>query len=186
MDIAGIVLAGGQSKRYGSPKAFEMKDGIPFYQHSINALDNACSTIMIVTQLELTEQFQTEHKIITDITSFKGQGPLAGIYSAMENTPAEWYVILPTDTPFVTSNVIAQLVGYQNSEVQAIVPIVTDQVQPLIASYHISVKEHVKEQLLLGKRSLHNLLEKLKVKYVTFDDEKPFFNINRKEDFFWF
>lgn len=38
MKIAGIVLAGGQSSRYGQPKMFEMFAGQPLYKHSLIAL----------------------------------------------------------------------------------------------------------------------------------------------------
>lgn len=38
MKIAGVVLAGGQSSRYGQPKMFELFAGQPLYKHSLTAL----------------------------------------------------------------------------------------------------------------------------------------------------
>ena len=44
MKIAGIVLAGGQSSRYGQPKMFEMFAGQPLYKHSLIALQKSAGS----------------------------------------------------------------------------------------------------------------------------------------------
>jgi molybdenum cofactor guanylyltransferase len=186
--FAGIVLAGGESRRFGSPKAFAKREGVSFYQYSIDILTPFTSSIVLVTRPELQHMFYREEdvgvKVINDQDIYRGQGPLAGIYSAMDEVFADWYFVLPTDVPFIEKWVLEQLVQYTDSAVQAIVPIVCGKEQPLIAIYHKSVKNMIADQLSKGKRSLRNILEQIDVKYEKINNEKPFRNINRPEDIF--
>ena len=41
MKIAGVVLAGGQSSRYGQPKMFELFAGLPLYKQSLIAFQKS-------------------------------------------------------------------------------------------------------------------------------------------------
>lgn len=62
MKIAGIVLAGGQSSRYGQPKMFEMFAGQPLYKHSLIALQkNQLDPLIIATNAHLQHQFGQEN-----------------------------------------------------------------------------------------------------------------------------
>lgn len=51
MKIAGIVLAGGQSSRYGQPKMFEMFAGQPLYKHSLIALQKISWILLLSLQM---------------------------------------------------------------------------------------------------------------------------------------
>ncbi len=99
----GIVLAGGQSRRFGSPKSFAEKDGKSFYQWSIDTLAPVVNSIVLITNRELEKRFLDQGKveIFTDVEQYSGKGPLAGIYTAMAKKPATWYAVIPTDVPFM-------------------------------------------------------------------------------------
>ncbi|MDL4841930.1 molybdenum cofactor guanylyltransferase [Aquibacillus rhizosphaerae] len=184
-NIVGIVLAGGQSRRFGTPKAFAEKDGVFFYQYSIEALKPFSSSVLIVTSPKLQDSFKIKLPfcyVITD-SVFQGHGPLAGLCSAMEEIRADWYFVLPTDVPFIEKWVIEQLISHINENSQAIVPTVNGRNQPLIALYSYESKKIIEHQLRHQKRSLNQLLSKLSVKYVEIEDHAPFININRKNDY---
>lgn len=186
--FVGVILAGGQSRRFGSAKAFATRNEIPFYQYSIDALTPFCSSILVVTQPQWRSRFQTREQslhinIIEDHPDFKGDGPLAGIYSAMERLEGEWYMVVPIDVPFIRSSVFQCLKEEVDLQTQGIVPVVAGKIQPLIAMYHHSAKGKMLAALSLGQRSLQNFLKKIKVKYIEMDDPVPFININRSEDF---
>lgn len=185
--IQGVVLAGGQSRRFGSPKAFAKRDGIPFYRYSIEALKPFSSSIVIVTNTELHRNFKEVESnaitIINDTTEYQGQGPLAGIYTAMQFQKADWYMVTPIDVPFIESVIFQQLVPYTNSNVDAIIPIVAEKKQPLLALYRYRLKEDIQQMLTNGKRSVHRLLENKRVMYIPLHSEHSFININRKSDY---
>lgn len=185
-NILGVILAGGESRRFGSPKAFAKKDQIPFYQYSIKAIEPFVSSALIVTNPTLEMLFASENievNIVNDHEKYRGQGPLAGIYTAMRTIEVDWYMVIPIDVPFVEQWIFELLLKYIDKEVDAIVPIVNEKKQPLLSLYHHSMKKWIKNQLELGNRSVHQLLSGKKVVYVPIKAEKPFTNINWQNDY---
>ncbi|MEC5272985.1 molybdenum cofactor guanylyltransferase [Caldifermentibacillus hisashii] len=183
----GVVLAGGESRRFGSPKAFAEIDGIPFYQCSINAIQPFCSSIVIVTKPNLQEKFKRDRHnvaVINDVKEFRGQGPLAGLYSAMEYRGSPWYMVTPIDVPFVEASIFGQLIKFIDKNIDGIVPIVSGKKQPLIAIYNYSIKDEIRHMLENGERSVQQLLGKFNIRYIPMNIEQSFININRKTDFF--
>ncbi|MFC3040602.1 molybdenum cofactor guanylyltransferase [Virgibacillus xinjiangensis] len=183
--LAGIILAGGKSSRFGKPKAFAQREGLPFYQYSINALTPHTDELLIVTSPELQQRFQadSELQVAIDVELYRGEGPLAGIYTGMGAMKAEWYLTLPIDVPFVGKDIFSPLVRQIHPGIQAVVPVTEKKEQPLFAVWHHSVKGIIAEQLNNRKRSVHQLLERLDIREVKMEVDKPFVNINRQEDY---
>src|SRR5690625_1782148 len=186
-NIVGVILAGGESRRFGSPKAFALRDHIPFYQYSLQAIEPFVSSTLIVTNPKLEVFFTNEEvkmNVVIDEEKYRAQGPLAGIYTVMDTVVSEWYMVVPIDVPFVEQLVFKRLIKYiDEDDVDAIVPIVHGQKQPLLSIYHYSMKKWIKKQLDMGKRSVHQLISERKVIYVSIEEEKPFTNINWQEDY---
>ncbi|WP_047982226.1 molybdenum cofactor guanylyltransferase [Ornithinibacillus contaminans] len=184
--IAGIILAGGQSRRFGSPKAFVEKDGTPFFHYSIHAMSGSVDSIIIVARSELISRFKgvdLNIELISDLPEIAGMGPLAGIYSGMDKEVADWYLIAPIDVPFIESWVFEKLIQYTNQDTDAIVPMVNGKMQPLISVFRNSIKEKIKRQLEVKELSMKQLFEKCQVTYVEIDSDRPFININQIEDY---
>src|SRR5699024_4271560 len=134
----GVVLAGGQSRRFGSPKAFAKKDGKEFYLHSIDAIKPFVDSIALITNPQLENYFnEKEVKVILDKPEYQGKGPLAGIYTAMDTFSAEWYMIIPIDVPFIDQQIMKILTDHLDEDVDAVIPVVSGNIQPLIAIYRI-------------------------------------------------
>lgn len=186
-NIVGVILAGGESKRFGSPKAFALRDHIPFYQYSLQAIEPFVSSTVIITSPKLEGFFinkDVKTSIVNDEEKYRGQGPLAGIYTAMDTIFTEWYMVIPIDVPFIEQWVFNRLIKYIAKDgLDAIVPIVNGKKQPLLSIYHYSMKKRIKKQLDMEKRSVHELLNESKVVYVSIDEEKPFTNINCQNDY---
>ncbi|SER78349.1 molybdopterin-guanine dinucleotide biosynthesis protein A [Gracilibacillus ureilyticus] len=185
MDITGLIIAGGESSRFHEPKAFAKYKNKDFYLHSVEALNSVTDNIIIVTKEEYIERFDHQLTVIVDDDSFRGMGPLAGLYSGMKQVESEWYTVLPVDTPCMTGEILKKLLPSPDSGIQAYIPVVKDRKQPMIASYHNSVKQTIYDLLSKDKRSMHGFLEQIHAKYVPFGDHyvKCFSNINTKEEF---
>ncbi len=97
----GILLAGGLSRRFGSPKAFAELDGKAFYEYSYDALAAVCEHVVVITRPELKGRFPGTLDVTSDTDKFAGLGPLAGIYTAIAERPAQQYLVLPCDMPFI-------------------------------------------------------------------------------------
>ena len=151
--ITGVLLAGGESRRFGSHKAFAKLHHKYFYEYAIEALEGNVDKLLIVSHPALEEHFQnqTRVEVLLDVPEYNGNGPLAGIFTAMQKQPSDWYFILPCDTPFVTVELVKQLITFTKEEgIDAVVPIINNRQQPLIAVYHSRVVTKI-EQLLIEK-----------------------------------
>lgn len=183
--ILGVILAGGKSRRFGAPKAFAKINDQPFYTYSLQAIQPLTNSQVVVTSVALKDWFIKENMnaaILTDYQRFAGEGPLAGLYTAMEWKQADWYVTVPIDVPYIESWVFEVLLDYTKIQTQAIIP-TASRMHPLIAVYHHSVKKKLEENLGKGKRSVRELLERIEVTYVPIEDDQPFININSQIDF---
>lgn len=184
MKTVGIVLAGGQSKRFGEPKALALRCGKPFLLYSVEALHPIVDEIVIVAQRCIQKKLPLQDVLwIEDEPQYKGKGPLAGIYSAMKHYEATWYIVLPCDTPFIHKKIINKLKEQADDAFDAIVPRVNGRLQPLIAMYHYRVKSLIYNCLQREEYRMHTLLSACRAKHIEMTEELPFMNINTKEQF---
>jgi molybdenum cofactor guanylyltransferase len=187
--IAGAVLAGGESRRFGSPKAFAKREGKYFFQFAVNALSSLVQEIYIVSHPSLVPRFQqvTDQKVMIDEEVYRGQGPLAGIYTVMKRTDTEWVFVLPCDMPYIRTSTVAKMMEYIDEQFDIIVSAHFGRIQPLVGIYHRRTVEHI-EQLLKAKNNrMMSLLECCCVRYVNeqdfLEDEIVFRNINHRQEY---
>lgn len=184
MKIAGIVLAGGQSSRYGPPKMFESFDGQPLYKKSLNALqENELNPLIIATNAYLQPMF-AEENIAMIIEENPHQGPLSALQNIMANFPdVEWFFIIASDMPKMNADFIQNMLLFIDDRYDAIVPKQASRIQPLASLYRRSSLPKAQRLLQQNKRSMKVLLEQLRVCYVEFEDScSTFVNINTQLD----
>lgn len=184
MKIAGVVLAGGQSSRYGQPKMFELFDGQPLYKNSLIALQkNQLEPLIIATNASLQSRF-AEDNIQIIIEQQPHQGPLSALYNIMANFPeAEWFFVVASDMPYMNADFVQTMLTYIDDRYDAIVPKQTSRIQPLASLYRSSALSKANLLIQQNKRSMKVLLEQLQVCYVEFEEEcSTFVNINTQLD----
>ncbi len=181
----GIILAGGQSRRFGSQKAFATREGKYFYQYSIDALHPFTSSNYLVAHQEIKSNFQSikDITVIEDADAFKGYGPLAGIYSVMAIQNAEWFLVLPIDSPFITTKTIEKLLSHIHDGYDAVVPVINKKQQPLIAVYNKRIQKNIYQALCQKELSMQRFLQQINVKFVEDFDKQHFININFQDDY---
>ncbi len=188
-NVCGVILSGGESRRFGAHKAFALYKGVSFWEHSFNALEGVTDTQIIVSHPALVERFKTitNLSVIEDDQRMQGNGPMAGIYSAMNQVNAKWYVVLSCDIPAIQKQVITELLALMSDTVEAIIPVIEGRFQPLVGLYHHSTFPKIKELLHNGNYRLMSLLEQINVQYVNENDlnvdPKVFRNINDLDAF---
>ncbi len=185
----GVLLAGGESRRFGRPKAFAKFNGKTFWEHAIQVLEETTERQLIISHRGLLRQFETEssHKVITDDPKVEGKGPLAGIYSAMNNEKAEWFVFLSCDIPLISAEIIQKLFTFIDHEKKIIIPKIEGKYQPLVGIYHHSVFPLVEAQLIKNERKMINFIDQVDVSFVTEKELQVnplvFSNINSPKDY---
>jgi molybdopterin-guanine dinucleotide biosynthesis protein A len=108
--VAGYILAGGGSTRFGRDKALVEVGGIPMIARMIEVVRSVTRHMKIVTAPGKYEAFGLE--IVED--QWPGEGPLGGIITALEDAARsavrpEWNLILSCDMPFLTREWLAFL-----------------------------------------------------------------------------
>ncbi|WP_413364030.1 molybdenum cofactor guanylyltransferase [Lysinibacillus sp. 3P01SB] len=184
MKIAGVVLAGGQSSRYGQPKMFELFDGQPLYKNSLTALQkNRLQPLIIATNASLQSKF-SEEKIQMVIEKQPHQGPLAALQTIMEIFPdVEWFFVVASDMPYMNADFVQTMLTFIDDRYDAIVPKQASRLQPLASLYRRTALPKANLLLQQNKRSMKVLLEQLQVCYVAFEEEtSTFVNINTQLD----
>src|SRR5690625_4448493 len=180
----GILLAGGLSRRYGSPKAFAEMNGKKFYEMVYGILQSVCDQVIIVTRKEFIDWFPDKYHVIVDVDDFSGCGPLAGIYSAMVEKEAENYVVLPCDMPLMTSQVMKKLVTLHANDVTVVCS--EGYLQPLVSTWSKNVKKDIYTALDKGKFKMTDVLETVDTDQIDGDkiSHSPlvFMNINTPEE----
>ena len=185
--LAGVILAGGESKRFGTPKAFVKYQEKYFFEHSIEALAPFTDKLIVVSHPSFTDRFSYRSlmKVLEDLAPYRGNGPLSGLYSVMKQVEAEWYIVLPCDMPLITAKVISQLIEAADETVDAVIPVISGKIHPLVAVYHQRVLPVLTEQLANGDYRMMDVIRKLNVKEITEADlpsaKRLFKNINTKD-----
>lgn len=184
METVGIVLAGGQSRRFGSPKAFVSYANRCFYEYAVEALSPHCDEVVLSTQEQWVTSFPKEYRVVIDDPSVKGDGPLAGILSVMQTVKARRYMVLPCDMPFVTADLMGELLRQHRSPMTAVT---TDhQRHPLLSIWYAELKEVIDLALQQGRRSVLDALENTPVHWIEGNQltERPAYhllNVNSRE-----
>ncbi|GGH86296.1 molybdopterin-guanine dinucleotide biosynthesis protein A [Pullulanibacillus pueri] len=187
MTIAGVVLAGGKSSRYGKPKMFEIYQGKYFYEHSLDALKaNGLSPLIIATNHELKCLFQRRDvQYVYEHEQHTYQGPLYALCHVMLQEPkAAWFFVLSSDVPFVTPKFVSEMLAYTSYDgIEAVVPIQDGRRQPLFALYHRRALKEMQQLIAQGERKIGMLFDRINVLNPAFPkEEKVFININTKQD----
>lgn len=189
MKTCGVLLAGGESRRFGRDKAFADFQGSHFYQVIINELMKSVEECVVVTKPALIEEFVLEEKnrVITDDVSVAGKGPLAGLLSTMNEQEADQYVVVACDMPLVKEELFSKLLeeSLNHPEADAIIPIAEGRIQPLCAVYNNTCKDTIEMKLSQGEKRVMDVLKELTVRYVKMEPaELEFFtNVNTLEEY---
>jgi len=110
-DIAGCILAGGQSRRMGEDKAGLLLGGAALIDLAIARLKPQVATLIVNRHDEATSLEVPGYKVVTDAPG-DHQGPLAGILAALvwaRQNRIEWVATVAVDTPFFPRDLVRKL-----------------------------------------------------------------------------
>ncbi len=127
------------------------------------------------------DKFDFDASFIDDTEEFDEFSPLIALYSILKTlqTPV---AILSVDTPFVTKEIYENL--YENSKdfdvIVAKSPFGSHQ---MCAIYKPSILPLLKKQILDDNHKIRELLKRVETKYVEFDSDEAFMNLNKIQEY---
>lgn len=165
--LQGLVLAGGHSRRMGSPKCMIDYHGMPQYEYACRLLEPFCSKVFISCRAEQQELFQGR-PLIFDAAEWGDIGPLNGLLSAFQTNPCAW-LVLGCDYPWVTSHELAALL--ENAHISELATVfrspTTGFVEPLIGLYQAAAAGALLEWWKAGNGSLRVFLEQQEGRFLS-------------------
>jgi molybdenum cofactor cytidylyltransferase len=125
--LAAAILAAGESRRMGRPKALVPFEGLTFVEHLLQATNHPRVGIVRVVLGANAESIQAELKLDQEIVVVNQdwqQGQLASIQSAIRSLPADQttgLLLCPVDHPLISSQLVSRLVAEFDSDRKLIV-----------------------------------------------------------------
>jgi molybdopterin-guanine dinucleotide biosynthesis protein A len=157
--VTGILLVGGASTRFGSPKALARLDGETLAEHAWRALAWCDERIALGKQADaLPLPFAVEDD------DSDTRAPIAGVVAGLRRARNDVCVVLPVDCPRVTPDALRALADACRD---AAVP----QTGPLPGAYRRTALPHLEQRLRAGDLSLRDALAALDVATVHLDPE---------------
>jgi molybdenum cofactor guanylyltransferase len=190
--VAGYVLAGGGSTRFGRDKALVEVGGTPMLGRMIELLRSVTREVKIVAAANKYATFGAE--MVED--RWPGEGPLGGIITALEDAARsaawpEWNLILSCDMPFLTRDWLAYLCERAGrSEAQVTFPHSASGPEPLCACWQTMAAAKLRSGFESGVRKVTAGIALLRAEVLDeadwkrFDDEgRLFWNMNTAADY---
>ena len=194
-----IILCGGQSRRMGRDKGSMIIQKKPMIKHILSTLNHHIDEVVIVlndqSRISNYSSFINPSEYTYPITfcedKIKNKGPMPGIMTGLSQISSNYALILPCDSPYVTSNYINTIFEEIDKNYQAIVPYHDNEnklrtSEPLHSIYNKNIIPEIEK--LVNDDILHIkwLIEKIDAKFVLIDnkkiEKKEFRNLNRPED----
>ena len=139
--VTGVLLVGGASSRFGSPKPLAPFDGETLADRGWRTLGEAFSARLAVGKGELELPFPVV------VEPAEPQAPLVGVIAGLRAAATEAAVFLPVDCPLVTAELLRDLGAAR----------AVTQTGPLPGAYSRSDLPELERRLLSGEWSLRGV-----------------------------
>jgi molybdenum cofactor guanylyltransferase len=170
--LTGILLVGGASTRFGSPKALAGLGGETLAERAWRTLGDACDERIAVGKL--ADGIELPFAVVDDDAEVRA--PIAGLVAGLRAAANELCVVLPVDCPLVDAPLLRAL-GAGCAGADAAVP----QTGPLPGAYRRTALPALQRRLAAERLSLREALEELDTRLVELDEPK-LANVNTVDD----
>jgi molybdopterin-guanine dinucleotide biosynthesis protein A len=182
--LAGVVLAGGASRRMGRDKAVltvdGMFDGRTLVEHLVSVVSRRCDPVFVVAAQEQALPVLAAQVLRDEVP---GLGPLPAIglgLRAAAHAGAERAFVCAVDMPFLTPELIAHLAGTR-APADVVLPR-AGRDHYLAGVYRTALAETVDALVAAGERRVGALVDLVDVRRIVVTDAAPLTNLNSPDD----
>jgi len=188
--VAGVILAGGLSRRLGGgDKALLELGGRPMLGRIIERLGEQAWPLVLNANGDPARFAGFGLPVVADsVEGFVGPlaGILAGLLWAREHSDASWIATVPADTPFLPRNLVGRLFASLGAAAEIVIAGSRERTHPVIGLWPVALADDLAQWLLDdAHRNVGGWVESRVAAVVDFQDEgrfDPFFNVNTPED----
>ena len=171
-EVTGVLLVGGASSRFGSPKALALFEGEELAVRAFRLLQQTFGIAIAVGKDD--DDFDFPFPVEDD--GRDERAAIVGVAGALRLAPTEVSVVLPTDMPFVTGRLLQALADAAQQANAAIV-----QTGPLPGAYRRSALHVLERRIERGDLALWAAAEELGASVVEAAPEE-LRNVNKPAD----
>jgi len=182
--VAGLIVAGGASRRFGRDKARHPVGGTPIIARVHGALAVVATPVIVsVGQSDASYADVLPDNVEHVYDRQPDAGPLAGLDAGFRALAPNWVLVAACDMPHVTPDGFRVLLHARDDAADAIVGrSEDDRWHPLFACYRRGrTLDAIQRSLSENDYALHALLDQLAVRQVTVPP-RIVHNVNRPED----
>ncbi len=154
-DTGAVVLAGGESRRFGSDKPDAAWRGRDLLAHVLAAIPEECAHRLLVTRADqaLPASADAFDAVVHDDPEAPA-GPLRGLVRGLAACPADWAWVVACDLPLLRPDLLRLLRRLAEPGDSAVIPRWDDRLQPLCALYARAAAPALAAALNAGERTL--------------------------------
>ena len=175
-----LLLAGGESRRMGRPKALLPVAGTTLIEWMASRLAPAFEELLVAAPDSRQLPAGLREHLVCDL--HPGAGPLAGIESGLMATRHEVLVAVACDMPAVEAELVRRLLAASAGH-DAAVPRVGGRPEPTCAAYRRSAAGWITGQLDAGRWRVADALEGLHVRWLEGEPAGLFADLDTPEDY---
>jgi molybdopterin-guanine dinucleotide biosynthesis protein A len=182
----GVVLAGGEGRRFGAPKGDILLGGSKLADRAARALKPLCGSVVVSIASGAVNPAPSCAAIVDEVAR---RGPLGGIAAAFAATGQADLVVLACDYPAVGTSFLRSMLAAASGSDDLVMPVDTaGRDHPLVALWRRSAEPAVKEALAEGAYKVQALLPDLAVRrlpsalFQNFDLARVLANVNWPTD----
>ena len=172
--VAGFVLAGGDSSRMGKDKLRLEVGGLSMVLRAARMLEPMVSKRAAVTVIAPPDRYaDLGLKSVPD--DFPGVGPLAGIVTAVRSSLCPWSLIVAGDMPYLSSDWLVHLLARGvPSSAEIVVAEGPGGPEPLCGLYHKRCEAHFATAIARGVHKITDAFAGREVLVLAADEVQPF------------
>ncbi|MBL4894751.1 MAG: molybdenum cofactor guanylyltransferase [Emcibacter sp.] len=195
-DVLGVIIAGGQSRRFRASPFKDDQDSSPpidkflmpfgdttLLDYIIQRAKKQLSNLMLNVNGDVARVMSYGLDTIGD--EMVDGGPLGGVLAAMKAAKATGHrhiVTFSGDSPFFPADYVKRLVAEKNVQISFAKS--GDKNHPVMGIFEVSLYDDLKAYIEAGERRVLWWIKRHSYREVVWDDinPDPFFNINCRED----
>ncbi len=165
----------------GVDKAFVPVDGVPMVRRVVTALSAGGASDVVCIGGDRVGLAQLGLSVIDD--EQPGQGPLAGLVTALGWSDTATLIVAGCDQPWLTASAIRALVVAHRASTRSVTVYCTDGiVQPLPGAYDIGLRADLTAAMASGERALGAALRIVEPQIVEATEPDALRDVDRPED----
>ncbi|MBL6701065.1 MAG: molybdenum cofactor guanylyltransferase [Gammaproteobacteria bacterium] len=181
-EISIAILAGGKSSRMkGNDKGLMEFNSRSVLSRIIGLANEYSSDVFVIANNNIDSYRLIHEPVYSDILD-DFQGPLSGIYTALNKSKNKKVIVLPCDGPFIKTEYFQRLISYDRKERIQVVK-TGNRLQPVYALIDSYLEDNLRVFLLSGERKIDKWYTACKFDEILFNEnDEMFININSEDD----